>query len=1016
MLATISSIQEFESAFGLMRAGTFGLQFGMLLAVGLFVLSLFSILRKDERLAHAARRGQYALLAVTGFCVGLLYLGIFDGYFFIGYIERVTETSEDIPFKVSALWASQQGSLLFWCFILTIVSSAYAFTQRHNHTDRKLPYTLMVLALVQVFFFYILCNPFDAVAAASSNPFTTSFSWLVTDPGMGASVTDLLANPPEGISRARYEVLDLFARSGLGGQTPGQIHGTIAGDAGSLPAEIQRWLLAVSHEGSGLNPALHNYWIAIHPPLLYFGFVGFTIPFAYAVGALLSGEVHEGWLKPIRIWAMIAWLFLTVGIALGGLWAYEILGWGGYWAWDPVENASFIPWLTGTAFIHSVIVTERRGMMRAWSFALIILTYCMTVIGTFLVRSGILNSVHAFGNTGVKDPFYFFIAVIFLGSLLALVWRLPLLKSSHKFESLISREAAFLFNNLVLLGIAATTLLVTFWPLITGYLYGEGGVQELGADAYVMINVPLFLLLLLLTGLGPAIGWRRNTGRQLLRTLLIPVSVGLVVALVNAGWLIHRELLVETDRADAIAKFAAWVRWTTQLTLLPICAFILSTVTQEFVNAARARRRNTGQFLPAALLAITFGNRRRYGGYIVHIGIALLAIGIYFSSMYESEGTVVTTPGGFGILEDRLSDNRYLVYFDEQEETEGWDSLQARFGNDSGGDQAYRGLLRTVMAEPDKGTAEFLEDILAAAPNLTAENRAKMTAAFSWAVSIRDHPRVYESNTATLRIFPYREPEEVSSKEFLAEHDALIAVIAGNQLSGDSTNDAAVRHLERLGELGVQLGSVLPQVLKMVRETLTSLPDDKLKELLALPAGSDSSQVSRLRYEFVDQLQDLHSMIEARTIATRRRIVRNLALRLDEDAAAQTLLAMRPLSLLGLRSALESAPEEKRDRISAEIEAILAEAWTVKPRMRIFYDKRTGMPRVSEPEKDPAIERSFGRDLYFILQDVQPDNTAIFRFFVKPQMMTALTGLFIMVLGTVLALLPSLRRRRPEVG
>ena len=597
MLGKIEDIQQFETAVAWMKTGQSTLQIGLVLTLLLLGVSVASIVLKDERLTHVARRGQYALLGVTGFAAGLLYLGIFQGYYFVDYISHVTENNEVLQFKISALWASQAGSLLFWCLILTLFSGAFAFSQRHNRTDRRLPYILAVLAVIQFFFFFIMVSPTNAEAAQRSSPFSLSFHWMISSSEYAG--TTMQAALQGGVIKAPgdgWAIVRAYVNSGHGDVTLGQAYTMITSDPGRLPGPVQDALIESYSDGGGLNPALHNYWIAIHPPMLYSGFVGFTIPFAYAVGSLLSGEVSEGWLKPIRLWTMGAWGFLTVGIALGGLWAYEILGWGGYWAWDPVENASFIPWLTGTAFIHSVIVTERRGMLRAWSFALIIITYCMTVIGTFLVRSGIINSVHAFGATGDVDTwFYAFLGIVFMGSLLALIWRSPLLKSDRKLESISSREASFLFNNLILVFVAAVTLVVTFWPWITKQLYGENGSEELGQNAFVMINAPLLIFVLLLMGVGPALAWRRNNAKQMLRAFLPPTASAIVVGIVNFIWLHSHDLLIATDSSGSIATVASEVRVGIQVLLWPVCAFTLVCIFMEFVAGARADGADAGR-------------------------------------------------------------------------------------------------------------------------------------------------------------------------------------------------------------------------------------------------------------------------------------------------------------------------------------------------------------------------------------------------------------------------------------
>ena len=1090
MLAKIENIQQFESALAWMQAGQSALTMALVLTMILAGLAAASIFLKDERLAHVARRGQYALLVTTAACCALLYLGIFDGYYFVNYIEHVTENNEVTSFKISALWASQQGSLLFWCLILTLFSASFAFSQRHNRTDRRLPWVLLVLAVVQFFFFFIMVNPLDAEAAQRSSPFATSFHWLLTPEVAKMTIADIAADPGFKAPRDMWELIRGYHEAGVTNVTLEQIHSQIHQTPSEMPQAAQAGLLAAYHDGGGMNPQLHNYWIAIHPPMLYLGFVGFTIPFAYAVGSLLSGEVSEGWLKPIRLWTMAAWGFLTVGIALGGLWAYEILGWGGYWAWDPVENASFIPWLTGTAFIHSVIVTERRGMLRLWSFALIIITYCMTVVGTFLVRSGVLNSVHAFGATGdVDNWFYGFLAIVFMGSLLALIWRAPLLKSDRKFESIVSREASFLFNNLIFVFIAMVTVIITFWPLITKQLYGENGSEELGQNAFVMINAPLFLIVLWLMGVGPALAWRRNNGRQMLRAFLPPTIAAVVVGIINFSMLHSRDLLISTDHTDTVSRLASQVRWFMQVSLWPVCVFTLVCILMEFVAGGRARRKGTGENLPLAILRVTLSNRRRYGGYIVHLGVLLVALGIYYSSLYENEGTVIAQPGGFAILEDRLSSDRFLVYYESETRTEDWDFLRDRFGGDEQRAQTYENMLSYVRRNPDLPANEIIEkvraDMIAQWGEIPPAFNS-MVAAVHWGVRQRDNKKVFESFDSVLRVFPYSEPTALELDAYLSAHRDLQDLLYGDATLNGAMDDRAVgliiardfarrfmqpgatfpsryrqvridvrdvspevfaqaarldmlgmelddgqieavreytlkqmdqilSALDRLALEGIKLGAELPAANELIRNTQGDMPAEQFTAIYRLDA-SDNEGYAAGRFQALAELEEFHAAIESATIAKRNQVVVQLAADIQNDASKEKLMALRPLSLTGLHRALDSAEGEIATAIQAEIDAILEDAITVEPRMRIFYDKRTGAPKMNEPVKDPYYHRTLSRDTYFILQNAEADGTAMFRFFVKPQMTLGLSGLVVIVIGTVLCFLPTFRKRRPEVA
>ncbi|MCC6575592.1 MAG: heme lyase CcmF/NrfE family subunit [Planctomycetes bacterium] len=1017
MLAKIETIEQLQSAIGLMNAGSMGLYLGMATTIALFFLAALGIYKHDERMIHAARRGQYALLIITGACAALAYVGIFGGYYFVSYIRHVTENNETLPFKISGLWAGQQGSLLFWCLILNISGAAYAFTQRHNRTDRRLPFALMALAAVQFFFYFIMCNPENF---ERSNPFALEYTWML-DPKWATftagPIAQGLMDGSQSLSNADLrDLIVTLADHGHGGMTFQQLYHALTTNAASLPAPVQQWFIDNVSDGKGMNPALHNYWVAIHPPVLYLGYVGFTIPFIYACGALMSGDVGEGWLRPIRAWAMTAWGFLTIGIAMGGLWAYEILGWGGYWAWDPVENASFIPWLTGTAFIHSVIVTERRGMLKVWTFALVIVTYCMTVIGTFLVRSGIIESVHAFGDTGVKTPFFFFMGVVFLGSMLMLVWRSPLLKAERKLESIVSREGAFLFNNLALVGIALSTLAITFWPVITTGLYGEKGKQSFGIDAFNMINIPLFLLLLVLTGVGPVIGYRRNSIKELVRNFAPGVALAVLVCAGNTAWLAAHGYIKPPEGGEAITVLAGWVKVATQVTLLPIVVFVFLTVVQEFYSGATARRRSTGEGLMKALGAVVLGNRRRYGGYIVHIGILMVASGIYFSSYFEVEGSVVCKPGGYAVLDDR-----YLVYYDTQTRSSAWDVTQDIWNRDPEQLGVYKNMLRTVRKNPGKSASEIIDKIKADAaamgggqlPPMFEKGLPRMTAAISWGVDVRDKPRVYESFETGIRIFDYQRPREIDAKGFADAHDDLLSMWL--QMDVDTPSDDFQKQLDETTVQALALGAELPDVLDKLRSELATLPDDSFRKIFGL-RSTPTEALSQARLELNKQVQAFHDALIDGVTLKRSELAQQQALKLPDAKAKAALEQMRPLSLNGLRAAAFVAPADVKPHIEAEINAIIGGVAHVHPTMRIFYDKREGTPRMNEPVKDPAIWRKPTGDLYFVLQNTQADGKAYFRYFIKPQMMLGLAGLFVIALGTIYALLPSFTRRRPEIS
>ena len=357
--------------------------------------------------------------------------------------------------------------------------------------------------------------------------------------------------------------------------------------------------------GQGLNPQLQNYWMTIHPPTLYLGFTSFTIPFAFAVAALLNGRLDARWIQLTRRWILTSWLFLSIGIIFGMRWAYEELGWGGYWFWDPVENASLLPWLTATAFLHSIQIQESRGMLRVWNMSLVLLTFLLTIFATFLTRSGLIESVHSFAEE-LKIAYIFlgFMGSLLAGCIVLIVYRLPKLQSENRIESFLSRESAFLFNNLMLLGFAFAVFWGTIFPLVAEGVTGEK--ISVGPPFFEKVNFPIGLVLLALAGIGPVIAWRRATKRNLKKNFTIPIGVLLVVG--TGLWV--------TGARHPLAL----VTWS-------ICAFVLSVIAIEFWKGTRARARIEGEGYALAFVHLVARNRRRWGGYIVHVAMVM----IYFA-------------------------------------------------------------------------------------------------------------------------------------------------------------------------------------------------------------------------------------------------------------------------------------------------------------------------------------------------------------------------------------------------
>ena len=358
-------------------------------------------------------------------------------------------------------------------------------------------------------------------------------------------------------------------------------------------------------DGNGLTPLLQYPEMVIHPPNLYSGYTGFTIPFAFALGALLARYPGEKWIHLTRKWTMIAWMFQSMGILLGAHWAYAVLGWGGYWGWDPVENASFLPWLTGTAFLHSVMMQEKRGMMKVWNVWLVFITFLMCVLGTFLTRSGVVSSVHAFARSSIGAWFVGFLSVIILVCLGAYLKNRDYLKSENQLDSIVSRESSFLFNNLILLVACVAILSGTLFPVFSEWITGDR--ISVGAPFFNKVNIPIGLLLLFLTGVGPLLAWRKTSTESLKRNFGWPLAIGLVAGLIAF--------------ALGFRQFYSWV-------CLVLCVFVASTVGMEFYRGAKVIRARSGASLVASALELTMRNTRRYGGYIVHVGMVFVFIGL----------------------------------------------------------------------------------------------------------------------------------------------------------------------------------------------------------------------------------------------------------------------------------------------------------------------------------------------------------------------------------------------------
>jgi cytochrome c-type biogenesis protein CcmF len=388
-------------------------------------------------------------------------------------------------------------------------------------------------------------------------------------------------------------------------------------------------------DGRGLNPLLEDADMFTHPPLLYAGFVALTVPYAFAMAALITGRLDQAWTATVRKWTISGWLFLTLGNLFGGWWSYHVLGWGGYWAWDPVENASFLPWLPATAFLHSIQIQERRGMLKVWNLSLIIVAFALTIFGTFLTRSGVLSSVHAFSSGPVGGLFLGFLALVLLGSFSLVALRADRLRSQPEIDSMVSRESAFVLTNIVLASATFTVLLGTIFPLVAEAVTGVK--LSVGAPYFSKVTVPLFLAMLLMMAVGPLIAWRKASLDNLRRNFLWPGGLSVVVA-------------------GGLA--VAGVRDPWPLLAFALSAFVVFTIVLDTGRAVRARRSIAGENAPRALLTLLGRNQRRYGGFVVHLGVVLVVIGITGSMNFSQERTATLEQG------ERIALERFSLRFE----------------------------------------------------------------------------------------------------------------------------------------------------------------------------------------------------------------------------------------------------------------------------------------------------------------------------------------------------------------
>jgi len=502
------------------------------LAFGFSILTVLTLSiyarNGDERLFLTGQRLALGISFFVFLATFILTYQLIGSNFNIDYVARYTSLETPFIYKISALWAGQSGSLLFWLFILSIYSSITIIQNQSKHHG-LMPWVIISLAIIQMFFL-VLTN-------------------FVTNPFMPTDADFLVTN------------------------------------------------------GNGLNPLLQNVTMAIHPPTLYLGYVGFSVPFAFAISALMNRDTSPLWIQSIRRWTLVAWLFLSMGIILGGWWAYQELGWGGYWAWDPVENASFMPWLTATAFLHSIIIQEKKDMLRIWNMVLIILTFSLCIFGTFLTRSGVMSSVHSFTASSLGPIFLTFVFLILVSSFGIMYTRRQELRSKRRMESFTSRESGFLFNNMVFVVMCFAVFWGTLFPVISEAVRGTK--ITVGPPFFNQINVPIGLILLTLTGIGPLLAWRKTGRQSLVRNFTFPILSGLIGSAI---------FLFFGLEGTVVISFS-------------LCMFVTTTIFIEFFRGVRARKNKFNESIITALRRMVSKNRSRYGGYVVHLGIVFMFVG-----------------------------------------------------------------------------------------------------------------------------------------------------------------------------------------------------------------------------------------------------------------------------------------------------------------------------------------------------------------------------------------------------
>jgi len=514
-------------------------------AIGSAIAFVFGAGERHPRVTNGARKSLFAVFGLVSISVATLLYALVSHNFQIEYVASYSSRDTSLPYLISALWAGNAGSLLFWAWLLSLLAVIVVLRKRHSNGE-LVSYASAIIMAVEAFFLILLLfvsNPFHELAVAPV-------------------------------------------------------------------------------DGTGLNPMLENIGMIIHPPTVLAGYVGFTIPFALAVAALLTRRLGVEWTVVVRRWTLLAWLLLGIGNIIGAWWAYVELGWGGYWAWDPVENAGLMPWLVATAFLHSIMMQRRRGMLKSWNMVLIILTFSLSIFGTFLTRSGILSSVHTFSESSLGPFFLTFIGVAFIGSIALVYYRRKELKGEPELIPLVSRESTFLLNNLLLVCATFVILAGTISPLVTGVVRGvKIGVK---AQFFDQVNGPIFLAVILLAGICTLIGWRRASFKNVIRSFLWPLVTAVILG---------------------IALFFTGVEEWYPLIAFVLVGLVFFAILYQWFRETRGRHHRRAENHFKAFWGLLSANRPRYGGYLVHIGILIIAIGVIGSSFYDVEKEALLASG-----------------------------------------------------------------------------------------------------------------------------------------------------------------------------------------------------------------------------------------------------------------------------------------------------------------------------------------------------------------------------------